>query len=214
MPEKESSSLDTLAEIRDLMQKSSRFISLSGFSGIAAGVFAMLGAGAAYFKMGESWEVPSVSELVSASEIADFILFCLYDAIFVLTGALSTAFFFTYRKTRRMGLSIWDETAKRLLVSLLVPLFTGGVFCAALLYHGVFVLVAPAMLVFYGLSLLNAGKYTLHDIAWLGYAEIGLGLGCTFFTGYGLFFWAMGFGVFHIIYGTMMYLKYDYKKKY
>jgi hypothetical protein len=217
MTEKDTSSLEALNEIRDMMKKSSRFISLSGLSGVSAGVFALIGALAAYVKMSFSWEVPAEygyeSKGVSRHyfEINDFIVFCLYDAVFVIGGALIFAFFFTYRKSRKMGQSIWDETARRMIISLMIPLCTGGVFCLALLYHQVYGLIAPAMLVFYGLSLLNGAKYTVHDIHILGYTEIVLGMVCAFLPGYGLLFWAVGFGIFHVIYGIFMYWKYERK---
>jgi hypothetical protein len=43
----------------------------------------------------------------------------------------------------------------------------------------------------------------------LGICEIGLGLIASIYMGYGLLFWAVGFGVLHIIYGIVMYMKYE-----
>ena len=40
--------LQNLAEIRSLMERSSRFISLSGLSGVGAGVCALVGSAAAH----------------------------------------------------------------------------------------------------------------------------------------------------------------------
>ena len=68
---------------------------------------------------------------------------------------------------------------------------------------------APASLIFYGISLVNASKYTLTDIRYLGVMEIILGLINTQFIDYGLYFWATGFGLLHIIYGAMMWWKYE-----
>jgi hypothetical protein len=69
--------------------------------------------------------------------------------------------------------------------------------------------VAPATLVFYGLALVNGSKYTLNDIRNIGYLEAGLGVVSMFVPGYGLWFWALGFGVLHIVYGVTMYYKYE-----
>jgi hypothetical protein len=96
-----------------------------------------------------------------------------------------------------------------LLANLLVPLAAGGVFCIALLYHGIIYLIAPATLLFYGLALLNASKYTLSEIRWLGITEMLLGLTASIIPGYGLLVWAIGFGILHIIYGMVMYLRYE-----
>jgi hypothetical protein len=94
---------------------------------------------------------------------------------------------------------------------MLIPLVAGGIFCIAMLYHGgaFILLISPAMLIFYGLSLVNGSKYTLHDIRYLGCLEIVLGLIAVFNLGYGIIFWALGFGVLHIIYGALMWFKYD-----
>ena len=75
--------------------------------------------------------------------------------------------------------------------------------------YKIFGLVAPTTLLFYGLALYNAGKYTLDEIRYLGVSEIILGLLGCIFIGYGLMFWALGFGVLHIVYGFMMWWKYE-----
>lgn len=90
-----------------------------------------------------------------------------------------------------------------------IPLFAGGLFCFAMMLNGSAIMVSSVMLLFYGLALLNSSKYTMTDIRYLSYIEIALGLMAAFVPGYGLFFWALGFGVLHIIYGSIMWFKYD-----
>ena len=75
----------------------------------------------------------------------------------------------------------------------------------------IYAFVAPLTLVFYGLALVNASKYTLGYIRYFGITMIILGLASVWFLGYGLFFWTLGFGVCHIIYGALMHFKYDRK---
>jgi general stress protein CsbA len=203
--------LETLTEIRDLMERSSRFISLSGLSGVFAGIFALIGAGIAYVYLGLPLNEPADYRYYSPNGRLnpEFATFFLIDAAGVLVCAGATAIFLTTRKARKQGLSIWTSTTRRLAINLIIPLAAGGIFCLALLAHGIVGLAAPATLVFYGLALLNASKYTLRDIHYLGLIEVALGLLASFFIGYGLLFWAIGFGVMHIIYGTMMYYKYE-----
>ena len=122
----------------------------------------------------------------------------------MLTGA-----FFTWRKAQRDGLQIWDGTALRMAINLAIPLGTGAVFGLILLYHNLIGLIAPVCLIFYGLALINASKYTFNDIRFLGIIQIVLGLLSSVYVGYGLIFWALGFGVFHVIYGALMYFKYE-----
>ena len=206
--------LEHLSEIRSLMERSSRFISLSGLSGVAAGIFALLGAAAVYVYFGiapfsdHSAFYGNVAQAEQTWGI-NYLNFFFLDAALVLLFAISGGIFFTTRKAKQKGQKIWDKLTQKLLINLMIPLVAGGVFCLALLKYSLFGLVAPTTLIFYGLALVNGGKYTLNDIHYLGLCEIGLGLIALFNIGYGLEFWAIGFGILHIIYGTVMYFKYE-----
>ena len=205
--------LHNLYEIRYLMEKSSRFLSLSGLSGVSAGIIALIGAAVAFFYLNFDERYLSISHHLNDSillKMQSDIVFLMLDAILMLILALAAGLYFTTRKARKKGLKVWDSTAKRLLVNLFLPLSAGGIFCLILLYHGIIFLVAPATLLFYGLALINASKYTLPDIRYLGISEILLGLIGSVFTGYGLIIWAVGFGILHIVYGTVMYFKYEH----
>jgi hypothetical protein len=208
MIEKYTSPEETLTEIKHLMERSSRFISLSGFSGIFAGIYALLGALAAYYYLNSNRKGRSAYESAGLEE-NNLLTFLLVDAAVVLTLAIGTGILLTTRKAKKDGNSLFDSAAKKLIINLCIPLFTGGLFCLALIYHGNTFYVAPAMLIFYGLALVHASKYTRDDIRSLGIAEIALGLASLFIVGYGLLFWALGFGVLHIVYGTRMYFKYE-----
>jgi hypothetical protein len=206
--------LDDLKEIRTIMERSSRFISLSGLTGVFAGTLALLGALSVYlyqqdYFLGRYFNrgIFDRSQLLSAAEFRSLVVFLLLVAFIVLVLALGFGILFTTRNARRKGLPIWDSTAKRMLINLFIPLVAGGIFCLALLYHHHIYLVAPATLVFYGLALINASKYTLNEIRYLGITEVILGLISIFFAGYSLIFWAVGFGILHIVYGTTMYWK-------
>ena len=131
----------------------------------------------------------------------------------VLILALVVGVFFTVQKARRQGQTVWNTVSKRLVSSLFIPLAAGGIFCLGMLYHGQIWLVFPATLIFYGLALLNASRYTVRDLHYLGVSETILGLIAVFWTNHSLLTWALGFGVLHILYGTSMYMKYDRKEK-
>lgn len=197
--------LQTLNDIRSMMERSSRFISLSGLSGIFAGVFAL---GGAYFASGilNGFHRDDTGYIY---DLGGMIFALVLDAAVVLLLSLFVGTFLTIRNSKKKGIKTWDSTAKRLLINLAIPLISGGLFCIILIYHGIFGLVAPATLIFYGLALLNASKYTFNDIRYLGICEIVLGLIASVYVGYGLLFWAFGFGVLHIIYGAVMYFKYE-----
>ena len=199
--------LDDITEIKNMMSRSSRFISLSGLSGILAGVYALVAAGIARTILNPYFEphAPVEDSYRDASEIIPKLTF-LASATVVL--AVLTGIWLTVRKAKKNDQKIWDATSKRLVFNFMIPLVSGGLFCLVLLQYGLIGLVAPATLIFYGLACVNAAKYTFGDIRYLGIANIIIGLISTQFIGYGLYFWALGFGVLHIVYGSLMYFKY------
>lgn len=199
--------LATLHEIRNIMDRSSRFISLSGLSGVAAGVSALLGAAVVKWYLVK--QQINYGEDLGLQLTRDAIFFMLSVAALVFILALCSATYFTARNARKSNHRVWDSKTERMLVNLFIPVAVGGVFCAVLLYHHLLFLVAPVMLIFYGCALINASKYTLGDIRYLGFLEILLGLLTSFFVGYGLLAWTLGFGVLHIVYGALMYFKYE-----
>ena len=206
-------SLSAIRDIRQMMERSSRFISLSGLSGISAGICALVGAWVAYpYVYGYKDYIINSPVSTSQDENAGYpIIFNTYlfwIAALTFGAALLSAFIFTYIKSKKEGIPIWGTTAKRLLINIAIPLVVGGIFLLKLLQFGTFGLVAPGCLLFYGLALINASKYTLKEVKYLGYGQILLGVVNLSFVGYGLYFWAAGFGILHILYGAYMWWKY------
>lgn len=204
--------LQTLTEIRSLMERSSKFLSLSGLSGVSAGIIALAGATVVYARLRTNWLTAlSYNRLtIQPSETHQSLTqFLVTVALVVLVLALLSGTYFTVRKARRQGLSVWNTPSQRLLWAMTVPLATGGVVCLALLYYNLIWLAFPCTLIFYGLALLNGSKYTLRDVESLAYCETALGLFSLFWPGYNLLTWAIGFGVLHIVYGLAMYYKYE-----
>ncbi len=199
--------LQQLADIRSLMEKSSRFISLSGLSGVGAGICALLGSAAAWWRL-QAYRLADGTYLVPKGTLTWELLFI---AGLTLLAALAVAGFFTWRKAQRQGQGLWDQSSRQLLGNLFIPLVTGGLFCLILLKQGIVTMIAPATLIFYGLALVNASKYTLNDIRYLGFCQIILGLlNATWISfGNGLLFWTIGFGVLHIVYGIYLHYKYE-----
>jgi hypothetical protein len=206
----DSKSFKDLQEIKNLMERSSRFLSLSGLSGVSAGIVAILGAFAVYWLLhfGQVMYNEQLSVLGSSTR-NNVIGLLLLVASLTFIIALGFALYFSYRKAKRNHLKLWDHTTKRLLVHLFIPLISGGFFTLILIFRSDITLVASAMLTFYGLALVNAGKYTFGEIHYLGILEITLGLLAGIFTNYGLVFWTIGFGILHIVYGLIMYFRYE-----
>jgi hypothetical protein len=198
--------IDDLKEIKSIMSRSSRLISLSGLAGVFAGVFALAGAYLAYDTVYADQNYLGYRVAVLTNETITSLLTI---AIATLILSISAGVFFTTRRAKKTNEKLWDHQTKRLLINLLIPLATGGILCLILLSKGYIGIVAPLTLIFYGLALVNASKYTLDEIRSLGLLEIALGLFATYFIGYGLIFWSIGFGVLHIIYGLVMHRRYE-----
>ncbi|HEX8270830.1 MAG TPA: hypothetical protein VF581_13135 [Flavobacterium sp.] len=203
--------LKDISEIKNMMNKSSQFISLSGLSGVLAGIYALIGAFFAhtilnnhgstdYIMQSDAYE-PETSAVTSLSIIA----------VVIILLSVATGLIFSNIKAKKQGESLWNSVAKRLLINFMIPLFAGGTFTLILLRDEYFGLIAPVMLIFYGMACLNASKNTLRDVRYLGITMIIIGLTAAVFPRYGLYFWALGFGICHIFYGTVMHMKYDRK---
>ncbi len=207
--------LKTISEIKSLMENSSKFLSLSGLSGIFAGIFALIGAAAAFIHL--NIDISSSrylnNALINETLNYDFVTFFFIDAISVLILTISFGTIFTVRNARKKGLKSFNKTSVQMAINVAIPLIAGGIFCLILVfkYHYICI-IAPATLIFYGLACINGSKYTYNDVRYLGISEIVLGLIATYYSGYGLLFWALGFGVLHIVYGALMYFKYERRK--
>lgn len=197
--------VEDLREIKDIMTRTTRFISLSGVSGISTGIIALAGAFLAYqtiFKE-QNYLVHHAVDL--NEDTLGYLLLISLSTLFISIGA---TFFFTHQKTQKQKHMAWDVQTQRLLVNLAIPLITGGILCLILLFKGFVGMLPPLSLIFYGMALVNGSKYTLTEIRSLGLIEILLGLSAFQFIEYGLIFWALGFGLIQIIYGFMIERKY------
>ncbi|MFI5158794.1 MAG: hypothetical protein ACHQF4_08005 [Sphingobacteriales bacterium] len=208
---KEKELHDELASIRNIMERSSKFISLSGLSGILAGVYALIGAIAAWFVIkGNPTTVTHDSSLVEVlGHLLTLFTNLLLIALTVLLASIITGIALSIRKAKQKGESVWNKTSRLLLLNVTVPLLTGGAVIIILFFKGDLTYTVPVMLIFYGLALFNASNFTYTDVKYLGIIEMVLGLATAIFPQYSLWSWAIGFGVLHIVYGSIMYLKYD-----
>jgi hypothetical protein len=202
---------EDLQTIREIMERSSKFLSLSGLSGIFAGVCALVGAAYAWFFILNADQVQFIDNIrkYGGSLTSGPGLYLASDAIIVLGLAVLGAFYFSRRKARLAGQQLWTNTTRRLLFHFMIPLVSGGIFTLILMFHNNLELIASVMLIFYGLSLVNAGKFTFSEIHYLGLTEISLGILAGVFINLGLLFWTVGFGLMHVIYGSLMYFRHE-----
>jgi len=202
---------DDLQAIREIMERSSKFLSLSGLSGILAGVFALIGAVIAWIFIFDSnnaqyEEIIRTGGDLHASGVGFYLAL---DALLVLVFAILGAVYFSQRKAKKAKQKFWTNSTRQLLIHLMIPLITGGFFIMILVFQNHLELITSVMLIFYGLALVNAGKFTFGEIQSLGLTEIVLGILAAVFINYGLLIWTIGLGLMHIVYGTVMYYRHE-----
>ena len=207
---KNNEALQTVKEIKALMEKSSKFLSFSGLSIVLIGVFALIGASVARRVL---LPVKAFQGEYATAEWVDVAPNLMILAVLVFAVSLATVFLFAAWKSKKMRQPFFKKVTYRTFVNFFLPLFVGGIFCVALLFNGNVGIIAPAMLLFYGLSLINVSKFTYGNIFWLGCCETILGLLCAFFPGKGLLFWSLGFGFLHIAFGVYFYVVVERKEK-
>lgn len=191
--------LESVNEIKELMEKSSKFISLSGLAAIMAGMYALAGA----------YVVARIITPDTHSAVAMQLMIIV--AILVLSASAVTACTLSYYKSKKMGQKFFSRLTYRAFWNFSLPMLAGGILCISILMHQYYGMISSLMLLFYGLTLVNVSKYTYSSVAWLGYAFIVLGIIDSFWDGHGLLFWSIGFGGFHILYGILFYLQHERK---
>lgn len=202
---------EDIQAIREIMERSSKFMLLNSWAGFFAGTCALIGAAVAWFGVLERGALHYDEFLctVGGSPINSVTIGLGAVALVVLLFAGVAAIWFSFRKAQKAGQKFWTSSTKRVLAHLLIPIVSGGIFVLILVSRNQIDLVASAMLIFYGLALVNAGKFTSSEIYYLGMAEIAVGLLSGVFAPYGLVFWALGFGLLHLIYGVVMWMRYE-----
>jgi hypothetical protein len=207
MKDKEDYEKD-LASIRKMMERSVKFISLSGLSGVLAGIYALAGSAYGYYTL--YYAQPNFENYGTTNQDQRGLILQLeIVAVLVLLFSLGTGLILSARKAKKLGVTVWNATSKQLLNDLLIPLCSGGLVVIVLLTKEYFSLAVPMCLIFYGLALIQSSRNTYDEIKYLGFTEIILGLISALLPNYGLIFSALGFGVMHIIYGAVMYFRYE-----
>ena len=207
----DTKSIEDIKVIRRIMEESSRFLSLSGLAGLFAGITAVAGALVAYFVILQNGNIKYADNLMSLSEQNARVVRweLLADALIVLIISVMVTLYFSIKKAKKEGKNFMTPISKRLLINFLIPLVTGGIFAVVLITQNNIQLIIPCFLIFYGLALVNAGKFTFGEIFYLGVLELVIGLVSAFIPAWGLIFWILGFGLLHMIYGLAMYRKYE-----
>ena len=204
-------SIGDIKAIRKIMEESTRFLSLSGLSGVFAGLTAIAGALFAWFFILDNGSIhyDEYFRNLPEKETISLRWKLIADAIAVLLLSVLISLYFSVKKAKRESKNLWTPVSRRLVINFLIPLAAGGIFVIALLVRNQIQFIVPSFLIFYGLALVSAGKFTFGEVFYLGILEIVTGLVAAFVPGWGLSFWIIGFGILHIVYGLAMYRRYE-----
>ena len=204
-------SIGDIKAIRKIMEESTRFFSLSGLSGVFAGLTAIAGALFAWFFILDNGSIhyDEYFRNLPEKETISLRWKLIADALVVLLLSVLISLYFSVKKAKREGKNLWTPVSRRLVINFLIPLAAGGIFVIALLVRNQIQFIVPSFLIFYGLALVSAGKFTFGEVFYLGILEIVTGLAAAFVPGWGLSFWIIGFGILHIVYGLAMYRRYE-----
>jgi len=204
-------SVGDIKAIRKIMEESTRFLSLSGLSGVFAGLTAIAGALFAWFFILDNGSIhyDEYFRNLPEKETISLRWKLIADALVVLLLSVLISLYFSVKKAKRESKNLWTPVSRRLVINFLIPLAAGGIFVIALLVRNQIQFIVPSFLIFYGLALVSAGKFTFGEVFYLGILEIVTGLAAAFVPGWGLSFWIIGFGILHIVYGLAMYRRYE-----
>ncbi|MBQ1408707.1 MAG: hypothetical protein IIY87_03000 [Bacteroidales bacterium] len=192
--------LRDIKDIRSMMERSSRFLSISGWGVAAVGIIAIVAAWIAY-KVFSDGTLFGYTHYLWAYKTKVAVVGSLILVVFC--GMI--VFFSSVIMARRRGVKfVFDKTMRRTVLNFSIPLLAGGILCLALVLEGHYGLTSSIMLIFYGLALINCHHFSHPVLGTLGYLELLLGLVDCFTVTHALLLWAVGFGLLHLIFGIYL----------
>src|SRR5690554_5312694 len=121
--------LQDLEDIKQMMSKSTQFLSLSGLAGILAGIYALLGAFFVHQLIQNHFYQYITLESLTFKGIVGI-------ALLVLVLSVATAYILSLRKAKRKGELLINSTSKRAFLNFAIPMITGGILILLLLKNG------------------------------------------------------------------------------
>lgn len=203
----ESEYIQQISDIRKIITERTKFKALSGISGILAGCYAIIGAWIAYRIIYNSNDI--LYSKFKAGYYSNDIGLLFLVAFIVLVASIATGIFFSWKKAKESGEKLFNKVAWKILGHFSIFMLSALVLLIATYLNGYYTLLAPICLLFYGLSLIHVSSFINSEVFGLGLSIVAIGLISLFFPGYGLLCWTLGFGLMHMIYGFMMWYKYD-----
>jgi hypothetical protein len=197
---------ETLAEIKSMMENSTRFLSLSGFSGVLIGSYALIAV--ALFVSQNNLDFTHFDTHTRKWNEPGFMQSAMMYGVLLFTASLVTSLLFSVRKAKKKNLPMVSGISKKLAFNFFTPIAVGVLVCLNFITSEAW-LVLPLSLIFYGFALLFASHYTFTTLKYFGLCQLLLGIIALYFLPYQVLLWTIGFGILHIAYGLYMYFKFE-----
>ena len=177
---------ENLRVIRQVMERSTKYSTLSGLSGVLVGLTAIVG----------------VAATRSVRDIYDHPLRLALIWLIVLAVAVGIDFVRNKRRAARVGKQVVSPLGAHILVAALPAFFAGAVLTAFFALHHLLFYVWGAWMLCYGLAICAVGLFSVRPVSYLGMAFALAGALTLFLQAPDpLAMMALTFGGFHIAYG-------------
>ncbi len=186
------------------MQQNTSHFSLSGISGILLGTYGLL---TVYLinmltsTYGDGFEGSSQLP-IALLEIGIQVL-----AVIMILISLISLRIRAKRRARKNNRKLWDLHSKKVRFHTLIPLLLFVIVLVIIANKGYYSSITPLLLFLYGVFLLNLSRFSVGSLKYLAIAEIILAVIAYFIYDKEMLFLGLGFGFFHIIYGSLTFGK-------
>ena len=180
---------ENLRVIRALMERSTKFSTFSGLSGVCAGMASIIGCIITRLYIPDPGAFP-----------VQFL--ALWSTVIVI--AVGADYLLMKRRAAQVGKRVLSRLGKQMVIASVPGLGTGAIVTFYLLQHHLLGSVYPFWMLAYGLAVSATGLFSQREVSLLGVAFLIAGAACLFATGIGLPMMAVTFGGFHIVYGLAM----------
>jgi len=185
----DSHAMDNLQYIRETMERAASFTAVPGVGGIAIGCTALAAAAIA----------------ARRHDLASWLVVWLAEGLLAWTiGFAGSAL-----KSRRVHMPLLSGPGRKFLLGLAPPLVVGGLLTLALFQAGMGAPLPGIWLLLYGAGMLTGGAASVRVVPLMGACFMAVGAAALFLPPeWGNVMLAAGFGGIHIVFGTIITVKY------
>lgn len=180
---------ENLRVIRALMERSTKYSTFSGVSGVVAGLASIVGCIVTRSLGPDPARFPAAFLVI-------------WTAVIIV--AVGADFVLMKRRAARVGKHVISRLGKQMVMASAPGLGAGAVLTLYMLQHNMLGDIYPFWMLAYGIAVAATGLFSQREVSILGAAFLITGAATLFAPGIGLEMMAATFGGFHIVYGLAM----------